>query len=58
MKRFYTNAAIGSDPGGHTVLLDDRPIRTPGRRLLALPTPALPTAAWCTPMPRGCGRCC
>jgi len=44
MKRFYTAVTTSSDPGGHIVLLDGRPIRTPGRRRLALPTPALALA--------------
>ena len=44
MKRFYKACTTGSGEGGHTVLLDDRPIRTPGRRLLALPTSALAEA--------------
>jgi chaperone required for assembly of F1-ATPase len=38
MKRFWTQAAV--DPEG-VVRLDDRPVRTPGRVPLALPTRAL-----------------
>lgn len=44
MKRFYAAVTVAPGEGGHTVLLDDRPIRTPGRRRLALPTPALAAA--------------
>ena len=46
MKRFYKRAEVGTDPesGASTVLLDTRPVRTPGKALLALPTPALATA--------------
>lgn len=44
MKRFYKDAGTGSGEGGHTVLLDGRPIRTPGRNLLALPTAELARA--------------
>ena len=41
MKRFFTTATTSRDHGGHTVRLDGRPIHTPGRRLLILPTAAL-----------------
>lgn len=41
MKRFYKQATAGPDGG---ILLDGRPVRTPGRALLALPTPALAEA--------------
>lgn len=44
MKRFYKDAGTGSGEDGHTVLLDGRPIRTPGRNLLALPTAELARA--------------
>ena len=44
MKRFYQKATVGSVDGGHTVLLDGRPVRTPGRTLLALPRRALAEA--------------
>jgi chaperone required for assembly of F1-ATPase len=41
-KRFYTAAAVGdAGQGGHPVLLDGKPVRTPARRLLAAPTRAL-----------------
>ena len=44
-KRFYTTVTVG-DPGegGHPVLLDGRPIRTPARRPLAAPTKPLAEA--------------
>ena len=41
MKRFWRSVEI--DPGG-TIILDDRPVRTPGRQPLRLPTPALARA--------------
>ncbi|MBV9860499.1 MAG: ATPase [Alphaproteobacteria bacterium] len=44
MKRAYANAeAIGS-PGGHSVALDGKPLRTPGKRPLVVPTAALAEA--------------
>lgn len=41
MKRFWTDVAIDADT---VVTLDGRPVRTPGRRPLALPTRALADA--------------
>ena len=41
MRRFWSEVAIDSD---RVVRLDDRPVRTPGRVPLALPTPALAEA--------------
>ena len=41
MKRFWSDVAID---GERVVRLDDRPVRTPGRVPLALPTPALAEA--------------
>lgn len=41
MKRFWKLVAIDAD---RVVRLDDRPVRTPGRAPLALPTPALAEA--------------
>lgn len=41
MKRFYKNVAVGPERG---ILLDGRPVRTPARALLALPTGALAEA--------------
>src|SRR3569833_188149 len=44
-KRFYTKASAGeAGEGGHPVLLDGKPVRTPARRLLAAPTLALAQA--------------
>src|SRR5215471_12864355 len=37
-KRFYKNAHVGE---GNAVLLDGKPVRTPARRALAAPSPAL-----------------
>lgn len=41
MKRFYKDATVGPDA---TILLDGRPVRTPARAALALPTAALADA--------------
>lgn len=41
MKRFYKTAAAAE---GCTILLDGRPVRTPGRKLLAMPNDALAKA--------------
>ena len=38
MKRFWKDVAIDAD---RVVTLDGKPVRTPGRRPLALPTAAL-----------------
>jgi len=40
-RRFYTNVATVPGPDGHVLELDGRPVRTPARRLVAVPTPAL-----------------
>lgn len=40
-KRFYKAASVGpAEDGGHAVLLDGRPVRTPARSVLAMPTEA------------------
>lgn len=44
MKRFYREAAAAPGDGGWTVTLDGRPVRTPARALLELPTAALAEA--------------
>ena len=44
MKRFYKTATAGEVEGAPAILLDGRPVRTPGRRLLAVPNPALAAA--------------
>lgn len=41
MKRFWTDVTITSERG---IMLDGRPVRTPGRVPLILPTPALAEA--------------
>ena len=46
-KRFYERAAVGEaagEGGGYPILLDGKPVRTPARRALAAPTPALAAA--------------
>ena len=44
MKRFYTLAAVTGDQPPHGVALDGRPLRTPARVPLAVPTRALADA--------------
>ena len=39
-KRFYKDVAIGGTEDGFSILLDGRPVKTPGRRPLAVPTRA------------------
>lgn len=39
-KRFYEQASVVAGEGGFAVRLDGKPVRTPGRALLALPTEA------------------
>ena len=43
-KRFYREASVAERDGGWAVLLDGRPVRTPARKLLAVPTEALAQA--------------
>jgi chaperone required for assembly of F1-ATPase len=44
-RRFYKQATVGAPgEGGHPVLLDGRPVRTPARRPLAAPAAALAAA--------------
>lgn len=43
-KRFYKEVSVGEGEGGFTILLDGRPVRTPARGLLAVPTRALAEA--------------
>lgn len=45
VKRFYTEVSVRSGEGGRAVLLDGRPVRSPGRRILLLPTEAIAAAA-------------
>lgn len=44
MKRFYKQAHSVPGPDGHRVALDGKPIRTPGKAELLLPTPGLAEA--------------
>jgi chaperone required for assembly of F1-ATPase len=44
MKRFYKDVSIGPAEGGFAVLLDGRPVKTPGRNPLVLPTERLAAA--------------
>ena len=41
MKRFYKDVSIALAEGGFCVLLDGKPVKTPGRNALLLPTAAL-----------------
>jgi chaperone required for assembly of F1-ATPase len=43
-RRFYEKASIAISTHGHIVQLDDKPVHTPARRLLAAPTLALAEA--------------
>ena len=44
LKRFYRQVAVAARADGFAVLLDDRPVKTPMRRELRLPTAALAEA--------------
>lgn len=44
MKRFYEAARVKPSPEGFSIGLDERPVRTPGRALLAVPSKALAAA--------------
>lgn len=44
MKRFYTDVAVADTPDGHEIRLDGRPVRTPARQPLRLPTRPLADA--------------
>lgn len=41
MKRFYKETAVDAGDGGYRVLLDGRPMRTPAKAVLVVPTRAL-----------------
>lgn len=43
-KRFWTKATATTTEGGFTVTLDDRPVKTPAKRALVMPTMALAQA--------------
>ena len=50
MKRFYKETAVDAGDGGFRVLLDGRPMRTPAKAVLVVPTKALAEAIaeeWC-----------
>ena len=44
MKRFYKETAVEQTEGGHRVLLDGKPMRTPAKTVLVVPTQALAEA--------------
>lgn len=44
MKRFYKDVSVGADADGFAVLLDGKPVKTPARNNLRLPTRALAEA--------------
>lgn len=44
MRRFWREVTTAPAEGGHGVLLDGRPVRTPKRAALVVPSPALATA--------------
>jgi chaperone required for assembly of F1-ATPase len=44
MKRFYKTVSVGDGEDGFRILLDGRPVKTPAKNLLALPTRALADA--------------
>jgi chaperone required for assembly of F1-ATPase len=44
MKRFYKDTAVEAGEGGYRVLLDGRPMRTPAKAVLVVPTEALAEA--------------
>lgn len=44
MKRFYTDVTVVAEEGGFAIRLDGRPVRTPARASLTLPTAALAEA--------------
>lgn len=44
MKRFWKEATVAPIDGGYRILLDGRPVRTPGKNPLSLPSEALASA--------------
>ncbi|MGB7243577.1 MAG: ATP12 family protein [Sulfitobacter sp.] len=44
MKRFWTQACVAQTDGGYRIELDGRPVHTPAKQLLVVPTKALATA--------------
>ena len=54
MKRFWTDTSIAAEPGGFTLLLDDKPMRLPGGERLVIDRLALAeaiAAEWRRPAP-------
>lgn len=43
-KRFWTRATVDPAPGGYTIRLDSRPVKTPAKTLLVVPAEALAQA--------------
>jgi chaperone required for assembly of F1-ATPase len=43
-KRFYKDVAVANEGGNMAIRLDGKPVRTPGKAALALPSPALAEA--------------
>ena len=43
-KRFYRSAHVGQGEGGFTLLLDNKPVKTPARRMLSAPSRVLAEA--------------
>jgi chaperone required for assembly of F1-ATPase len=44
VKRFYREVAVRPEAGGHALLLDERPVRTPARAALVVPSAELAAA--------------
>lgn len=44
MKKFYKEVTVREESGGYTVCLDERPVKTPAKNALLMPTPALAEA--------------
>jgi chaperone required for assembly of F1-ATPase len=44
MRRVYTTVAVAPSGTGHAILLDGKPVRTPGGRIVEVPTPDLARA--------------
>jgi chaperone required for assembly of F1-ATPase len=44
VKRFYNEVSVATGAGGHQILLDGRPVRTPARQAMVLPSAALAQA--------------
>tara|TARA_R110000824_G_scaffold208636_1_gene394465 strand:- start:39 stop:737 length:699 start_codon:yes stop_codon:yes gene_type:complete len=44
VKRFYKDVSVAAEGEDHAITLDGRPVKTPQRNALALPTPALAAA--------------